>query len=81
MDKIKQKIDNYNTKYKQGFINTEIEDILKEYPNINMDKFNNALMGISCMVINNETVIFHCDIEKAIRCGIENRNLNFWEWD
>ena len=46
-----------------------------------MDKFYDALMGIICMVKNNEIITYHCDIEKALRCGIENRNLNIWEWD
>jgi len=55
--------------------------LLKDYPNINMDKFYDALMGIICMVKNNEIITYHCDIEKALRCGIENRNLNIWEWD
>jgi len=46
-----------------------------------MDKFNSALIGITCMRINDETVIYHCDIDKALRCGVENRNLRTWELD
>ena len=53
----------------------------KDYPNINIDKFNSALRGITCMMINDEIVIYHCDIDKALCCGIENRNLSSWEWD
>ena len=77
----RQKVYNFKTKNKEGFVQSEIDTLLKEYPDINMDKFNSALMGITCMIINDETVIYHCDIDKALRCGIENRNLRSWEWD
>lgn len=78
---IKEKVYGFKTKNKEGFIKSEIEFLLKDYPNINMDKFNNALIGITCMCINDEIVIYHCDIEKALHCGIENRNLTPEEWD
>ena len=81
MKNIREKVYGFKTKNKEGFVKSEIDALLKDYPNINMDKFNSALMGITCMRINNETVIYHCDIDKALRCGIENRNLRGWEWD
>lgn len=81
MEDIREKVYNFKTKNKEGFIQSEIDALLKDYPNINMDKFNSALMGITCMRINDETVIYHCDIDKALRCGIENRNLRIEEWD
>ena len=31
------------------------------------------------MRINDETVIYHCDIDKALHRGVENRNLRSWE--
>lgn len=74
-------ISNYKTKNKEGFVQSEIADLLKSYPGIDMDKFNDALRGITCMRIDNETVIYHCDIEKALRCGFEKRNLTDEEWD
>ena len=80
MKNIKETVYNFKTKHKQGFIESEITLILKDYPNINMDKFNEALNGITAMRINNETVIYHCDIEKALYCGIENRELRIDEW-
>ena len=81
MENIKEKVYNFKTKNKQGFIQSEIDTLLKDYPGINMDKFNNAVMGVTCMVINGEITTYHCDIEKALRCGIENRKLRSWEWD
>ena len=81
MESIRKRVYEFKTKNKEGFVQSEIDVLLKEYPNINMDKFDSALMGITCMQINNELVIYHCDIESALRCGIENRNLRSWEFD
>ena len=81
MENIREKVYNFKTKNKEGFVQSEIDMLLKDYPDINLDKFNSALRGITCMMVDNETVIYHCDIEKALCCGIENRNLRTWEWD
>ena len=81
MKSITEKVYNFKTKNKEGFVQSEIDTLLKYYPKINMDKFNDALFGITCMIINDEIVIYHYDIEKALRCGIESRNLRSWEWD
>lgn len=72
---------NFPTKTKYGFIKSEIDDLIKDYPNINMDRFNDAMMGNTCMVIDNEIIIYHCDVLKALRCGIENRCLTWEEFD
>ena len=81
MENIREKVYKFKTKNKEGFIKSEIDTLLKDYPDVNMDKFNSALMCITCMTIDNEIVIYHCDIEKALRCGIENRDLYDSEWD
>jgi hypothetical protein len=81
MENIREKVYNFKTKNKEGFVQSEIDALLKDYPNINMDKFNSALTGNTCIRVDNEIVIYHCDIEKALRCGIENRNLNSLEFD
>ena len=39
---IRKKVGEFKTKNKSGFIKSEIEEILKDYPGINMDKFNDA---------------------------------------
>jgi hypothetical protein len=33
------------------------------------------------MSIDGETVVFHRDIELAIRCGMEDRSPTLSEWD
>lgn len=78
---IVDKVDSFKTKYKQGFIKSEIKELLKQFSGINMDKFNDALSGITCMSIDNNIVIYHCDIEKALLCGMNNRELGAYEFD
>jgi hypothetical protein len=78
---IKEKVYGYKTKHKQGFVQLEINELLKDFPGINMEKFNDALRGNTCMVIKGEIIQYHCDIEKALYCGVENRNLRLSEWD
>jgi hypothetical protein len=78
---ISERVSNYPTKHKWGFIQSEIDDLLKEYPNINMDKFNEALMGNTCMIIDKEVINYHCDIELALHCGMENRSPKAHEID
>jgi hypothetical protein len=78
---ITEKVNNYPTKHKEGFVQSEIDALLKDFPNIDMEKFNDALIGNTCIMKDNEIVQYHCDIEKAIICGIEKRNLRGYEWD
>ena len=78
---IHEKVYNYPTKHKEGFVQSEVGALLKDYPNIDMEKFNSALMGNTCIVKEGEIIQYHCDIEKALICGIEKRNLRGYEWD
>jgi hypothetical protein len=80
-DLIEQKVLNYKTKHEEGFMDSEVEELLKEFPEINMEMFNEALWGNTCMVIDEKIINYHCDIIKALRCGVENRKLRFEEWD
>lgn len=81
MNKIKDKVYNFKTKSEYGFTQSEMEELLKDYPNVNMDKFNNAMMGNTCMVIEGEVINYHIDVYHALLCGIENRGLKTHEWD
>ena len=68
-------------KYEQGYTLEEVEAIAARYPEMNREKFDDALTGITCISIDGETIIFECDVEKAVRCGLENRDLRAFEWD
>ena len=70
----------YPTKNEHGFIASEINDMLEKY-SIDKDKFYTALGINTCMIIDGEVVTYHCDVLKGLRCVIENREQNFFEWD
>lgn len=78
---IREIVYNYPTKHKEGFIQSEIDALLKEFPNIDMERFKSALFCITCMGKGNEVIIYRHDIEKALVCGIEKRNLHQSERD
>lgn len=85
-DKLKKKvykfIEKYPTKYKEGFIQTEVDAILKKFPEINQQMFDEALYGNTCMYNETDGLIqYHCDIQLAAVCGLENRELTVAEWD
>lgn len=71
----------FETKHKEGFTQSEIEELLKKFPKINMDKFNGAMFGNTCMKIGEEMITYHCDVRSALYCGVENRDQRIGEWD
>lgn len=78
---IKKLVYEYPTKHKFGFMPDELKDIVSKFPKINMDKYNDAMMGNTCAMVDEKLVIYHCDVLKALICGIENRDLRIDEWD
>lgn len=80
-EQVREQVNSYKTKHKQGFTREEYMKLLENYPGINMDRFSDALNGITCMRIDGETVVFPHDIELAIRCGMEDRGPTTMEWD
>ena len=71
----------YPTKHERGFIWSEQQDLLKQFPNINMDKYYDAMKGNTCQMSTDGIISYHCDIVTALLCGIENRDITFDEWD
>lgn len=72
---------NYPTNSRYGFNFEEVEDILNMFPDINMKYFDDALMGNTCMMDGGHMIQYHCDIDTALRCGIEDRKQTMYEWD
>jgi hypothetical protein len=72
---------NYPTKYQMGFTNSEIEEVLKNFPNLNRQYYDNALYGTTCTIIDGETITYHCDIENAIIYGLRGTNIGGIKWD
>jgi hypothetical protein len=74
-------VHDYPTQYKEGFTDAEVNELVKKFPNINIDKFNSPLMGITCIKIDDDILTYHCDIITALQCGIDNREMFPHEWD
>ena len=76
---------NYKTKYKEGFIDDEIEDIKNKVEkivfNFNAEKFEDAFYGNTCMIKDKQLIRYHIDVLNALKCGIENRHITAYEWD
>lgn len=70
----------YPTKYQEGFVRKEIKQLLTEH-NLDEDAFYKALGVNTCMVMDGQTVTYHCDIAKAFYCVVENRDQTLEEWD
>jgi hypothetical protein len=73
-------VDKYPVKYEYGFTRNEIVSLLNEYE-IDHELFYNKLGVNTCMIIDNQTITYHCDIEKALYCALENRDQHPYEWD
>jgi len=84
-DEIYDFINEYPTFREEGFLPLEQSVVLQKYkkiyPNFNMEKYGEAMMGNTCGMYNGQFVMYHCDVHKAIVCGIENRDLSLEEWD
>jgi hypothetical protein len=79
--KLEDLVYNYKTKNKEGFLFTEEKELLKQFPNINMDKYFDVLKGITCVMDGENIVTYHCDILNALVCGLENRKQTIEEFD
>ena len=78
----------FDTESEYGFKEHEIHELLitkiiKQYPTFNMQKFDKAFMGNTCMRDENDMqfIYYHCDVLTAIKCGVENREINISEFD
>jgi hypothetical protein len=76
------RIYNYEAESEYGLTQKEIVVVLKDYPECNMEKYNDAMFGNTCMVNDDKEIInYHCDVYSAILCGVENRDQTLQEWD
>ncbi len=71
----------WKTKYKEGFMPDELKEITDQFPQMDMDKYEDAMMGNTCSVHEGRFCMYHTDVYKAIRCGLEKRDLKVGEWD
>jgi len=73
---------NYKTKHKIGFLDYEQDELIKMFPDIDMKKYNDAMMCNTCEKHEKDGfIMYHCDVLTALRCGIEKRDMNLFEFD
>ena len=75
--------DHYKTKYREGFLPTEMDYVIKEvakHHDLKMDRFDDAMKGNTCMIREGKLITYHCDLYKALICAIEDRSLSVGEW-
>ena len=82
-DKLYYLVYNWPTENTHGFNYIEEAAIIKKIgeKNMNMEKYSNAMTGNTCMMGKHGIIMYHCDIYNALICGLENRNLTWFEWD
>lgn len=79
--RIRKLANEFPCQYKEGFTNVELKKILEHFPNINKKQFYNALTGVTGTMKDNKCLTYRTDIEKALVCGMEKRELYSHEWD
>jgi len=78
---VEEYVREYPVKSKWGFNPEELADIIQEFPDINIKKFDLA-MGVHTVITDEGKIItFPYDVITALRCGIENRDIKLSEWD
>lgn len=73
-------VNNYPTKYKEGFTRNEIYQFVKDN-NLDLEDFLTKLGVNTGMLIGREAVTYSCDILTAFICTLENREQNLFEFD
>ncbi len=63
---ITRKIAEYQTKYEEGFTQSEIDSLTKELE-LDYKKLNSYLENITALLKNDEVVIYKHDLAKAIK--------------
>jgi hypothetical protein len=80
IDNVEDIVYNWPTQHEMGFTGIEINTLLGNYL-IDGEKFYDKL-GINTVgVVNGQSVTYHCDILKGLRCVLEDRDQTLEEWD
>lgn len=69
------------TRFKKGFTVSEIDSLLKKFPTVSKRQFNIAMGTTTVQIIKGEVVYYRPDVEMAIRCCVEKRKPNPFEFD
>ena len=80
---IKEIIDSFPRKHPNGFNPWELEELLKNFPKIDLEKFNDEISADTYIKddINNLLIRYTYDIHRAIDIAITGRPVSDFEWD
>jgi len=79
-EEVAEAVTNFPTKNKEGFTYSEMTQICEAF-NIEVEKFKKALGVNTCIIIEGEIITYHNDVEMALICCVEHRDMNALEWD
>jgi hypothetical protein len=77
---LKEYIYEYPTKHKEGFTDSELLKIIYDL-HLGKGRFFDKLGVNTCMVIEEEIVLYHEDVLRTIRLIWERRDMYHYEWD
>ncbi len=77
---IKDIVYNREIKYKEGYTLYEAKLLCIDLQ-IDFKTFCEKLGVNTGMIIDGESIIYHCDVLKGVNCTLENRNQTLEEWD
>ena len=76
---IEKQVNNFQTKYSQGFTSNELQEFLTEnYPQFVGEKFNKAMGMNTCQIIDNEVIHYHIDIITALH-KLTGNPTGYWD--
>lgn len=78
---VEELLERYPRIHQHGFTHGEMEHILKFFPKINMEAYNNAMMCNTGMIIENDFITYPTDFRTGLFCGLEGREATIGEWD
>ena len=79
INNISEIINNYPTKYEQGFTSNEIQELLFDY-NINFDLFFENMGLNTSTIIDGEFITYHSDIKKTLNRILDKRDMYSWQF-
>lgn len=68
-------------KYKEGYTESEIKQVIKDNNVQNINRFWEALDGVTGIIIDGEILTFESDVQLALRVSKEDRDPKWYELD
>ncbi len=73
---IKEIVYKFPSRHKEGILQKELLELLTQFPNVDISKFNDAMDCLTVIYIDNQMLIYKHDIINAIYSGSKNNSDN-----